>query len=113
MAPEGPAAGLDRWQEFIAWLGEMSRDLPLIYGKDADGEMCDRLLGELRRNQAEDAAFAAVAMGPALQQCFGGIHSLVRAVSAGYVELTPELRAELTGLVSEVGEVIMRHDLEQ
>ncbi len=101
-----------RWTEFILWLNEMSRDLPLIYGKYEDGEICDRLIAALRGLEEEDRAFAEFALGPAVQQCFGGVHSMLRAVGAGYIELTPALRAELVAMVREVTQVVMTHDLE-
>ena len=51
-------------------------------------------------------------MGPQVQGCFADMHSFLRAIALGYVELTPEIRAELTEMVREVTEIIMHHDLE-
>jgi hypothetical protein len=90
----------------------MSRDLPL-YGMHDDVEVASRLHAELRGIDREEAAFQKLhGMSPAVRQCFGGTRNFLRAIAAGHVELTPDLRAELVEVVREISEIVMAHDLE-
>jgi hypothetical protein len=98
--------------DLIAWLEEIQRMLPL-YGKTEDKGICQQLIDEMNRCRREEAALAElVAHGPAVRQCLGGTRSFLRALAAGHVELTPELRVELVEMVREISEIVMAHDLE-
>jgi hypothetical protein len=113
-APPPPVAERGaQWEEFLDWLTEMQRVLPL-YGKTEDREICARLIAVLRQRQEEDAALAGLReWGPAVRQCLGGTRNFFRAIAAGHVDLTPELRAELIDMVREISEIVMAHDLEE
>jgi len=101
-----------QWGDLIAWLEEILRMLPL-YGKTEDKGICEQLIEEMRRCRREEAALAGLtSLGPAVRQCLGGTRSFLRAIAAGHVELTPELRTELVEMVREISEIVMAHDLE-
>lgn len=98
--------------DLIAWLEEIQRMLPL-YGKTEERGICEQLIDEMKRCRREEAALAELTShGPAVRQCLGGTRSFLRAIAAGHVDLTPELRAELVEIVREISEIVMAHDLE-
>ncbi len=100
-----------QWADLIAWLEEIQRLLPL-YGKTEDRGICQQVIDEMSRSRREEAALAdLVSLGPAVRQCLGGTRSFLRAIAAGHVELSPELRVELVEMVREISEIVMEHDL--
>jgi len=108
---KGATDGDAKWAELISWLEEIQRLLPL-YGKGEDRETCQRVIDEISRCRREEAALAELtSLKPAVRQCLGGTRSFLRVVSAGHVDLTPELRAELVEMVREISEIVMAHDL--
>jgi hypothetical protein len=97
-------------ERYVAWLERVAESLA---GAGAASHLmnCERLIGELRRIIRHEETRELGPLRPEIELCFGGMRSILRAVRAGELPLSPELRSGLVELVREITELVLDTDL--